>query len=140
MSKGTTMSRRQRRFELRRANFLKIKNMFSRFSPQAIAWYKKMQEDGRLAHEAHQKRTMDQIEEQLELRLKGNYDAETGKGFYGLRNTWADMGYNADEIALLEEAWILTAVKDQDPVQFRADKKQSRKLMKQAQEARLARA
>lgn len=140
MSKGTTMSRRQRRSDLRRANFLKIKNMFSRFSPQAIAWYKKMQEDGKAAQAAHERRTMDQIEEQLELRLKGNYDEETGKGFYGLRNTWADMGYNEDEIAILEEAWTLTAVKDADPVQFRADKKQSRKLMKQAQESRLARA
>lgn len=139
MSKGTTMSRRQRRSDLRRANFLKIKNMYSRFSPQAIAWYKKMQEDGKAAQEAHDKRTMDQIEEQLELRLKGNYDAETGKGFYGLRNTWADMGYNEAEIALLEEAWTLTAVKDADPVQFRADKKQSRKLMKEAQESRAAR-
>ena len=140
MSKGTTQSRLQRRFELRRANFLKIKNMYSRVSPQAIAWYKKMQEDGKLAQDAHERRTMDQIEEQLELRLKGNYDAETGTGFYGLRNTWADMGYNESEIAMLEEAWTLTAVKDSDPVQFRADKKKSRQLMKEAQQSLAARA
>jgi hypothetical protein len=134
MSKNTTMSRRQRRHELRRANFLKIKNMFSRFSPQALAWYRKMQEDGKAAHEMNQKRSMDQIEEQLELRLKGNYDPETKKGFYGLRNTWADMGYNAAEIELLEEAWVMTAIKDADPVQRRADKKQSRKLMQEAKQ------
>ena len=139
MGKKSTMSRRQRRFELRRANFLKIKNMYSRFSPQAIAWYSKMQEDGKSAHEAQERRVMDQIEEQLELRLKGNYDAEIGKGFYGLRNTWADMGYNEKEIEMLEEAWTLTAIKDSDSVQLRADKKKSRQLMKEAQESLAAR-
>lgn len=133
------MSRRQRRQDLRRANFLRIKNMFGFFSPQRQAWYKKVQEDGKAAHEMNQKRSMDQIEEQLELRLKGNYDEETGKGFYGLRNTWADLGYNEAEIALLEEAWVLTAVKDPDPVQRKADKKESRRLMNEARELYAAR-
>ena len=140
MGKKSTVSRRQRRFELRRANFLKIKNMYSRFSPQAVAWYNKMQEDGRAAQEAHNKMINDQIEEQLELRLKGNYDEETGKGFYGLRNTWADMGYNAEEIEMLEEAWIATTIKDPDHAERRADKKRATQLRKQAQESRLARA
>ena len=139
MGKKSTYSRRQRRMELRRANFLKIKNMYSRFSPQAIAWYSKMQEDGKAAHEVNERRSMDQVEEQLELRLKGNFDEETGKGFYGLRNTWSDLGYNEAEITMLEEAWTLTTVKDPDRTQLRADKKQARKLRKQAQESRAAR-
>ena len=127
MGKKSTMSRRQRRFELRRANFLKIKNMYSRFSPQAIAWYSKMQEDGKAAHEAQERRTMDQIEEQLEAKLKN------------LRETWSSMGYNEAEVAMLEEAWTLTAIKDSDRVQFRADKKKSRQLMKEAKESLVAR-
>jgi hypothetical protein len=140
MGKKSTYSRRQRRMELRRANFLKIKNMYSRFSPQAIAWYGKMQEDGKAAQEAQERLVNDQIEEQLELRLKGNYDEETGKGFYGLRNTWADLGYNKEEIELLEEAWISTTIKDPDHTERRADKKKANQLRKQAQELRAARA
>jgi hypothetical protein len=140
MGKKSTYSRRQRRMELRRANFLKIKNMYSRFSPQAIAWYNKMQEDGKAAHEAQERLVNDQIEEQLELRLKGNFDEETGKGFYGLRNTWADQGYNKEEIELLEEAWIATTIKDADHAERRADKKKANQLRKQAQELRAARA
>ena len=140
MGKKSTYSRRQRRMELRRANFLKIKNMYSRFSPQAIAWYGKMQEDGKAAQEAQERLINDQIEEQLELRLKGNFDEETGKGFYGLRNTWADLGYNKEEIELLEEAWIATTIKDADHTERRADKKKANQLRKQAQELRAARA
>ena len=127
MGKKSTYSRRQRRMELRRANFLKIKNMYSRFSPQAIAWYSKMQEDGKAAHEVNERRAMDQIEEQLEVRLKG------------LKETWSAMGYNDTEVTMLEEAWTLTTVKDSDRVQLRADKKQARQLRKEAQESRAAR-
>ena len=140
MSKGSTTSRRQRRMELRRANFLKIKNMYSRFSPQAIAWYTKMAEDGNAAHEAHSKRVLDSIEEQLELRLKGNYDEETGKGSKGLRSNWSDMGYSAEEIEKLEEAWISTVIKASDRTERKADKKKARQLIKEAQESRNARA
>jgi len=102
--------------------------MFSRFSPQALSWYAKMSEDGKMMHEAYQKRTMDQIEEQLESKLKA------------MKETWSNMGYNTEEIALLEEAWSLTTVKDSDPAQRKLDKKQSRQLTKQAQEMRKARA
>ena len=127
MGKKSTSSRRQRRFELRRANFLKIKNMYSRFSPQAMAWYAKMQEDGKAMHDAHERRTMDQIEEQLEAKLKN------------LKENWTSMGYNEAEVAMLEEAWTLTAIKDSDRVQLRADKKKSRQLMKEAQQSLAAR-
>jgi hypothetical protein len=128
MGKKSTQSRRQRRMELRRANFLKIKNMYSRFSEPAQAWYSKMQEDGKAAHEAHEKRVMDSIEEQLETKLKG------------LRSTWAELGYDSKEVEMLEEAWTLTAVKDKDRVQFRADKKRARELRREANKLRTARA
>ena len=127
MSKNTTMSRRQRRQDLRRAKFLRIKNMFSFFSPQRQAWYKKVQEDGKAAHEINQKRSMDQIEEQLQIKLNS------------IKETWADIGYNEAEIALLEEAWVLTSVKDSDHVQRRLDKKESYRLMREARELYAAR-
>jgi len=133
MSKGTTTSRRQRRSDLRNAKMLRIKNMFSFFSPQRQAWHQKMSADGKAAHESNMNRINDQVGEQLELRLKGNYDAETGKGFYGLRNTWADMGYNDAEVKMLEEAWSLTTVKNSDT--YREDKKASQKLMKEARQS-----
>ena len=94
-----------------------------------------MKEDGDAMQEANQKALLDSIEEQLELRLKGSEEA----GVYGLRNTWADQGYNAEEVAKLEEAWTTTAVKDPDWAQRRADKKQARQLQKEAQQSRAAR-
>ena len=122
MSKGTTMSRRQRRMDLRRANMLKIKNMFSFFSPQRQAWYSKMAEDGAAAHEANVKRNEDATGDRLQTILNS------------LKETWAGMGYNEAEITMLEEAWTLTVIKDSET--YREDKKASRKLMKQAQESR----
>ena len=61
-----TASRRQRRGEFKQAGFLKIKNMFGRFSEQGIAWHNKMAEDGRAMEAANEKRRLDSIEEQLE--------------------------------------------------------------------------
>ena len=124
MSKTTTGARRQRRSELRRANFLKIKNMYARFSPQAIGWYNKMQEDGRAAFLANENRVNDAMESQLQSILNG------------LKETWANSGYDASEIALLEEAWLLTTVKDADRVQRRADKKNAKQLHRRVKEFR----
>lgn len=120
MSKGTTMARRQRRFELRRANFLKIKNMYGPLSVQGQAWYDKMREDGNAAHQQHVSRVMDAREERLESTLNS------------LKETWAGVGYNDTEIEMLSEAWMLTAVKDADRTQSRLDKKESRRLMQEA--------
>ena len=132
MAKGASYSRRQRRAEFRAAGFLKIKNMYGRMSDQGNAWYTKMREDGNGYAEQYQKMILDQQEEQLEFRLKGNEDL----GFYGLRNTWSDMGYDQDEVAKLEEAWLLTTIKSDT---YRADRKQAKQLRKEAQESRAAR-
>lgn len=123
MSKGSTMARRQRRFELRRANFLKIKNMYGPFSVQGQAWYSKMREDGNAAHQQHVSRVMDAREEKLETTLNS------------LKETWASMGYNESEVEMLSEAWMLTVILDSDRVQARLDKKESRRLMKQARQS-----
>lgn len=118
-------ARKQRRQDYRQAGFLKIKNMYSRFSPQAIQWYNKMAEDGAAASEAYQNMVQDSIGNQLELKLKS------------LKETWASMGYDDKEIKLLEEAWSITIIKDKET--YRQDKKQSRKLQKEASASRKSR-
>ena len=120
MSKKGTASRRQRRLELRRANFLKIKSMYGPFTQQGQAWYSKMRQDGNAMQEQFLSRVMDAREEKLETTLNS------------LKETWTSMGYNAAEVEMLSEAWMLTTVKDSDRVAARADKKQSRKLMAEA--------
>lgn len=121
MSKATTMSRRHRRAQFRAMGYLKIKNMFGRFSEPGQAWYNKMQEDGKAAHEANVKRHLDNVENQLQTKVNS------------LKETWASIGYNESEIAMLEEAWIQTAVKNRET--YREDKKLARKLMKEARES-----
>lgn len=121
MSKATTMSRRQRRGQFRAAGYLKIKNMFGRFSPQRKAWYDKIAADGKEAHQTHVNRTQDDVESQLQTKLDS------------IKNTWIEIGYNEDEIKLLEEAWLLTTVKNKETL--RQDKKESKKLIKEAKES-----
>ncbi len=121
MSKTTTPSRRHRRAQFRAMGYLKIKNMFGRFSPQGMAWYNKMREDGMAAHDANVNRNLDNIESQLQVKLNS------------AKETWASIGYNESEIAMLEEAWTQTAVKNKET--YREDKKLARKLMKEAKES-----
>lgn len=125
MAKGASGSRRQRRGEFKRAGFLKIKNMFGRFSEQGIAWHNKMAEDGRAMESANENRRLDSIEEQLTASLNK------------LKVNWATIGYNTEEITKLEEAWTLTAIKDSET--YRADKKKAKALRKEAQQSLLAR-
>lgn len=121
MSKTTTQSRRHRRAQFRAMGYLKIKNMFGRFSQQGMAWYDKMREDGMAAHESNVKRNLDNAENQLQTKLNS------------AKETWAAIGYNEAEIAMLGEAWIQTAVKHKET--YREDKKLARKLMKEARES-----
>lgn len=99
--------------------------MFGRFSEQGIAWHNKMAEDGRAMESANENRRLDSIEEQLTASLNK------------LKVNWATIGYNTEEIAKLEEAWTLTAIKDSET--YRADKKQANVLRKEAQQSLLAR-
>jgi|TARA_B110000093_G_scaffold72029_1_gene78314 hypothetical protein len=121
-----SIARKQRRMNYRDAGFLKVKNMFSRFSPQGIAWYAKMAEDGAAANEAYQKFVNDSIADQLQNKLNR------------LKETWTGIGYNASEIKKLEEAFSITVITDKDT--YRADRKLARKLQKEAQASLLSRA
>ena len=125
MSKTATQSRRQRRAQFRAMGYLKIKNMFSRFSEQGMAWYNKMAEDGKAAHEQNVRRNLDKMESQLESKLNS------------VKKTWEGIGYNELEISMLAEAWIQTSVKTKET--YREDVKIARKLMKEAKESLNAR-
>jgi hypothetical protein len=125
MAKGSSYARKQKRQQFRQAGFLKIKNMFGRFSEQGIAWYTKMAEDGKESERINEKRRLDSIEEQLMSKLNI------------LKETWESFGYNSDEISKLEEAWTITAIKDKDT--YRADKKQANVLRREAQQSLAAR-
>lgn len=112
------MSRRQRRAQFRAMGYLKIKNMFGRFSEPGQAWYNKMQEAGKEAHEANVRRNLDATENALQTKANE------------LKKTWASIGYNDAEIAMLEEAFFTLSIKNK--ATRREDKKAARKLMKDA--------
>lgn len=125
MSKTTSNSRRNRRAQMKAAGMLKVKNSYSYFSGPRQAWYKKTREDGNDAFEAQQKRVNDSIEEQLELSLAS------------AKETWAEIGYNDAEIEMLAEAFGLLNVKVKDSL--REDRKEARRLMKEAKASLLSR-
>jgi hypothetical protein len=118
MAKTTTQSRRQRRAQFRAIGYLKIKNMFGRFSEPGQAWYNKMREAGNEAHEANVKRNLDATENALQTKAND------------LKKTWASIGYNDAEIAMLEEAFFGLSIKNK--ATRKEDKKAARKLMKDA--------
>jgi hypothetical protein len=126
MAKGTTYSRRQRREAYRRAGFLRIKNGYNTLGPIARAWYQKTAEEGKRLQEAHQNMVQEQIEEKLQSILNKS------------KETWIELGYNEAEMAMLEEAYALRAVKNKDT--FRADRKEAKRLEKEAYQSKISRA
>ena len=122
---NNTPNRRERRAMYKQAGFLKAKNMFGYGSPQTEAWYDKTREDGKKIHEQNENAARDAAEHELQIRLDRQ------------KELWTELGYNEVEIALLEESWVLMAVKSKDS--YREDKKKSRELSKQANQLRSAR-
>ena len=116
-----SQARKYRRETYKKAGLLKAKNEWGRFSEKGAAWYSIKQDEGRQFHEAHLKKMNDSIEEQLGSKLNS------------LKETWTKVGYNKEEIDLLEEAFAMTAVKDKET--YRADIKASRKIYKKVQQS-----
>lgn len=126
MAKKASQSRRQRREMYRRAGFLKIKNSYNPLGPVMINWYAKTKEEGERLHEAHTKMVQDQIEEKLQTMLNAS------------KETWLGLGYNDAEIKMLEEAFSLRNVKNRET--FTADRKQAKRLEKEAYKLKSSRA
>ena len=125
MAKTATVSRRQRRAQLSAMGYLKIKNMLSPLSAEGIQLRESLRASTKEAKEAHEKRIMDQLEEQLAQKAES------------LKETWKQIGYNDAEIEMLSEAFFIMAVKNKQTI--REDKKAARKLMKDAKELLIGR-
>ena len=125
MAKQTSFSRRQRRENYRRAGFLKIKNGYNPMGEIMRNWYARTAEEGRVLHEAQTKMVQEQIEEALQIRLNKS------------KETWTEMGYNEAEVAMLEEAFALRAIKTRETLT--ADRKKAKQLEKEAFKLKTAR-
>ena len=125
MAKTATVSRRQRRAQLSAMGYLKIKNMLSPLSAEGIQLRESLRASSKEAKEAHEKKIMDQLEEQL------------GQKAESLKETWKQIGYNDAEIEMLSEAFFISSVKNKQTL--REDKKAARKLMKDAKDSLIER-
>ena len=112
------LNRRQRRYMMKQNGMLKYLSKLSFFHPTRAAIRQQNIENGRKIQEARR----DAIEKARAERLEAILNS--------MKHTWANIGYNENEISMLEEAWAMTAIKDKET--YQADKKQARKLMKEA--------
>lgn len=119
------LTRRQRRYMLKQNGILKRISKLSFFNPTRTAIRNQNIEQGKKLHEQH----MDVQEQRTAARLETILE--------NCKATWRVSGYNDQEIALLEEAWSLTVIKDRET--YRADKKRSRELTRQAEQLRVER-
>jgi hypothetical protein len=115
-------NRRERRWQLRMAKMLRIKNMYGRFSEVGKMWYDKTQREGRQLHATNVERNDKAIYEFLsekEAVMKGQYES---------------MGYSPAKVELLLEAWRIGAIKSQDLEERRKEKKEQKRILREAAE------
>ena len=112
------MNRRQRRFQLRAAGMLRVKNMYGPFTEVGKLWYAKTAQEGANLHTQNTMR--------IERERDEYFAAKEGS----IREHFNILGYSAKKIDLMIEAWVLTAIKDSET--WRADRKKSRELLREA--------
>jgi len=110
---------------MKRNGMLRYLSKLSFFHPTKVAIRQQNMENGRKIHQAHIDASEKANAERLEAALES------------MKWTWSNVGYNDAEIAMLEEAWAMTVVKDKE--NYQQDKRQARKLMKEAAASRAAR-
>lgn len=118
-------NRRVRRAMLRENGILKILKKLGYHNPAYKAFKAETAEAGRKIHQAHQDRNEELASTRLEAILQG------------CKSTWFGMGYNQEEVAMLEEAWAMMSVKDRE--NYRANKKAARELQRAANNSLVAR-
>ena len=77
------------------------------------------------------------IQEIRRARIEKEWEELFEAKIANMKETWYDLGYNSEEIALLEEATIISFVKNKET--YREDKKKARALTKQAADSFAAR-
>jgi hypothetical protein len=113
-------NRRERRWQLRQAKMLRIKNMYGRFSEIGILWYDKTMREGKALHQQNVERNERAMYEALSEK-EGN-----------LKVYYESLGYSNEKIEKLLEAWRIGVVKSKDKEERRAEKKQQRQLLQEA--------
>jgi len=116
------MSRPQKRKMYKQFGILDKKK---RNTEEGRELYNRLREEGRDAHEKHVKTVNDSISDQMQVIIDKS------------KKTWEEMGYDAAEIKLLEEAWVLSSIKDKET--YRADKKEAKRLRRDANELKAKR-
>lgn len=112
----------QRRNMLRQQKVLKVKNEMHPLDKNSVEFRQAQRENGRKIHESN----LDRIEQQQSIVMEEKLNS--------VKEGWVAQGYNESEVSMLEQAWKLTTFKNKKT--WHADKKEARKLMKQADESR----
>ena len=114
------MNRSQRRWQLRTAGMLRVKNMYGPFTDIGQLWYNKTREEGK------------KLQAENAARIEKTRDEFFAQKDASIREAHKAFGYSEEQIELMMEAWALTVIKDKET--YRADRKRSMELMKQAQQ------
>ena len=112
------MNRRQRRFQLKAAGMLRVKNLYGPYTEVGQLWYNKTREEGA------------QLEAQNRARVEEARDRFYAEKDEAMRANLKASGYTEEQIELLQEAWALTVIKDKET--YREDRKKARDLRNQA--------
>lgn len=114
-------NRRERRFRLKQQGILRYLSTLSFFDPVRANFRAENIKNGKRIQEIRWSKIEKEREAFFEAKLAS------------MKETWYEIGYNSEEIALLEEASILSFVKNKET--YREDKKKARALTKQATES-----
>jgi hypothetical protein len=114
-------NRRERRRRLKQQGVLRYLSKLSFFNPIRANFRAENIKTGKRIQEIRRERIEKAWEEFFEAKIAS------------MKETWYDLGYNAKEIALLEEASIISFVKNKET--YREDKKRAQALTREAAES-----
>lgn len=114
-------NRRERRLRLKQQGILRYLSKLSFFNPIRANFRAENIKTGKRIQEIRRERIEKAWEEFFEAKIAN------------MKETWHDVGYNAKEIALLEEASIISFVKNKET--YREDKKRAQALTREAAES-----
>lgn len=114
-------NRRERRRRLKQQGVLRYLSKLSFFNPIRANFRAENIKTGKRIQEIRRERIEKEWEEFFEAKIAN------------MKETWCDLGYNAKEIALLEEASVISFVKTKET--YREDKKRALALTREAAES-----
>ena len=118
-------NRRMRRMQMKESGVLGAISKLPYSHPVKKQIRQQNQENGRRIHQMHVDRHEAAMATFYEERLQS------------AKSDWLGQGYVKEEVELLEEAWVLSTVKDKES--YREDKKKAKALRKQVAEMKATR-